>query len=31
MWVQQALLALVFGHDGVARAPAAEPEASLLR
>jgi ornithine carbamoyltransferase len=30
MWVQQALLALVFGHDGVARAPAAEQEASLL-
>jgi ornithine carbamoyltransferase len=28
MWVQQALLALVFGHDG-ARAPAAEREASL--
>ena len=35
MWVQQALLALVFGHDGVARAPAgpaahAAAEASLL-
>ncbi|HXA28958.1 MAG TPA: ornithine carbamoyltransferase [Candidatus Angelobacter sp.] len=28
MWVQQALLALVFGHDG-ARAPADEREASL--
>jgi ornithine carbamoyltransferase len=30
MWVQQALLALVFGHDGVARAPAAEREATPL-
>ncbi len=30
MWVQQALLALVFGHDGAARAPAMAGEASLL-
>jgi ornithine carbamoyltransferase len=29
MWVQLALLALVFGHDGVARAPAAEREATV--
>jgi ornithine carbamoyltransferase len=29
MWVQQALLALVFGHDGVARIPADEREATL--
>ena len=32
MWVQQSLLALVFGHDGAAstaRAPATAPEASL--
>ena len=33
MWVQQALLALVFGHDGAARAPAdaQEREASITR
>ncbi len=33
MWVQQALLALVFGHDGAARAPAGaqEREASITR